>query len=85
MKRQQRAVEAGKLVRLCDRLDVVGSRIGPVRTMVSEELLFEIKPMNSTDMIWLQLGKVKAEREAAGGDSGGVVLRGMNAPHRASR
>jgi hypothetical protein len=26
--------------------------------MVSEELLFEINPMNSTDMIWLRLGKV---------------------------
>src|SRR6478752_7946979 len=59
----------------------VGSRTGPDRTMVSEELLFEMYPMNSTDMIWLQFGEgLQAEREPAGGDSGGVVLRGMNAP-----
>src|SRR5689334_13080196 len=59
----------------------VGSRTGPDRTMVSEELLFEMNPMNSTDMVWLQFGESsQAEREAAGGDSGGVVLRGMDAP-----
>ena len=45
--------------------------------MVSEELLFEMYPMNSTDMIWLQFGEgLQAEREPAGGDLGGVVLRG---------
>jgi len=50
MERQQCPIETGKLMRLCHRLDIGTSRIGPVRTMVSDELLLVMNPMNSTDI-----------------------------------
>src|SRR6185295_8542709 len=59
----------------------VTSRTGPVRTMVSDELLLLMNPMNSTDISLSRFRYVicsEAERQTSGDRAGGVVLRRVN-------
>ena len=81
MKRQQRAIETGKLMRLCHRLDMGDRGPGRIARWFRTNCCCVIKPMNSTDMGSSRFCLSYVQRPSARRPAviGGVVLRRMNA------